>query len=81
MRAILRSLGLAAAVALMAVPVGSGLQTQSPDAFTNDIRPIMERSCWNCHGAEAQRSGLDLRTRDSALAGDDGGPVIVPGRA
>jgi hypothetical protein len=41
----------------------------------------MERSCWECHGAEFQRSGLDLRTRDRALSGGLSGPAIAPGRA
>ena len=52
-----------------------------PVTFTDHIRPIMERSCWNCHGAGAQLSGLDLRTRDAALAGGARGPALVPGRA
>ena len=54
---------------------------QNPATFTSDIRPIIERSCWECHGAEFQRSGLDLRTRNDALSGGLGGPAIVPGRA
>ena len=45
------------------------------------IRPILERSCWNCHGEAVQLSGLDLRTREGALEGGDYGPAIVPGRA
>ncbi len=58
-----------------------GLQAQDPDAFTNDIRPIMEQRCWNCHSDEVQRSGLDLSTRENALKGGVRGPAIVPGRA
>jgi len=49
--------------------------------FTDHIRPIMERSCWNCHGEAAQLSELDLSTRDGALEGGTRGPAIVPGRA
>ena len=52
-----------------------------PVTFTDHIRPIMERSCWNCHGAGVQLSGLDLRTRDGALEGGARGPALVPGRA
>ena len=54
---------------------------QTPSDFTSRIRPIMERSCWNCHGEALQLSGLDLRTRESALRGGDNGAAIVPGRA
>ena len=71
-------LGVVAASAL-AIPTGGA--AQDPAAFTNDIRPIMERRCWNCHGEEQQRSGLDLRTREGALRGGVRGPAIVPGRA
>ena len=55
--------------------------SEGPVTFTTHIRPIMERSCWNCHGEAAQLSELDLRTRDSALAGGTRGPAILPGRA
>ncbi len=53
----------------------------APVTFTDHIRPIMERSCWNCHGEAVQLSDLDLRTRDGALAGGTRGPALVPGRA
>ena len=68
------------------VPGTSGTKAQSakdtsPSAmFTNSIRPILERSCWNCHAA-TQTSDLDLRTREGALRGGRLGPAIVPGRA
>ncbi len=65
------------ATALTATPA----EAQNPATFTSDIRPIMERSCWDCHGEEFQRNGLDLRTRDDAILGGLGGPAIVPGRA
>ena len=82
MRALQRSIGLIPAV-LLAVTVGTtiGAEAQNPAAFTSDIRPIMERSCWDCRGEEFQRSGLDLRTRDDAILGGRSGPAIVPGRA
>ena len=56
-------------------------QPQGPITFTEDIRPIMERSCWNCHGEAGQLSDLDLRTRETAIEGGSQGPAIVPGRA
>ena len=57
-------------------------QTQSDvEFFSHEIRPIMERTCWNCHGEAIQSSGLDLSTRDAALAGGNRGPAIVPGDA
>ena len=82
MRAISTSHGLIPAVVLAAaVTVPIGAEAQNPEAFTSDIRPIMEQRCWNCHGEQLQLSGLDLRTRERALTGGTRGPAIVPGRA
>ena len=64
-----------------AAPALAQAQAPSADVFTGQIRPIFERSCWNCHGEAAQLSDLDLRTREGALTGGTKGPAIVPGRA
>ena len=56
-------------------------ESEPAATFTAKIRPLLERSCWNCHGAAAQTSSLDLRTREDALKGGRRGPAIVPGRA
>ncbi|MGI8990764.1 MAG: PSD1 and planctomycete cytochrome C domain-containing protein [Bryobacteraceae bacterium] len=50
-------------------------------AFSKDVQPILQNSCWKCHGSAMQLSKLDLRTRDSALKGGEHGPSIVPGNA
>ncbi len=63
------------------VLAASGTLAQAPSEFTTEIRPILERSCWNCHNEALQLSGLDLSTRESALRGGDSGAAIVPGRA
>ena len=78
MRTVLAPFGFGLAALCVAVP--SAL-AQSPSDFTSAIRPIMERSCWNCHGEAVQLSSLDLRTREGALTGGDYGAAIVPGRA
>ena len=72
--------------ALLAVPLvlpSAALAQSQFDAefFSHEIRPIMERTCWNCHGAAIQSSGLDLSTRENALEGGNRGPAIVPGDA
>ncbi len=71
----------AAAVLLAGAAAGPAAAQTGPVTFTDHIRPIMERSCWNCHGEAAQLSDLDLSTRDGALAGGTKGPAIVPGDA
>ncbi len=52
-----------------------------PVSFTKDIEPVLQGSCWKCHGSAIQLSKLDLRTRDAALKGGEKGPAIVPGKA
>ena len=56
-------------------------QTGAEITFTDHIRPIFERSCWNCHGEASQLSDLDLRTREAAVEGGVRGPALVPGHA
>ena len=40
---------------------------------------VLEQHCLSCHGP-ARMSGLDLRDRQTALAGGKRGPAIVPGK-
>ena len=53
----------------------------APD-FVKEVRPILERSCFSCHGPDKQKSGYRLDVRDIALKGGDSGkPAIVPHNA
>src|SRR5215471_3906382 len=54
---------------------------QESVSFTKDIQPILQTSCWKCHGEAMQLSKLDLRTLESALKGGQKGAAIVPGDA
>jgi len=50
----------------------------APD-FVTEVRPILERSCFACHGPERQRNGYRLDVRSVALKGGDSGRrAIVP---
>ncbi len=83
MRRTTTLLGLAVAVFLAGAAGGSvaEAQTGAEVTFTDHIRPIFERSCWNCHGEASQLSGLDLRSLETAVEGGTRGPALVPGRA
>ncbi len=76
-------LGLAVGVFLAGAAGGSVAEAQTgvEVTFTDHIRPIFERSCWNCHGEASQLSGLDLRSLEAAVEGGTRGPALVPGRA
>ena len=62
------------------LPVSVSAQSGA-EFFSHEIRPIMERTCWNCHSDQVQSSGLDLTSRDAALTGGARGPAIIPGNA
>jgi hypothetical protein len=49
--------------------------------FARDVAPILSKSCHRCHGPKKQEGGLALHVPDRALAGGDGGPVLVPGKS
>lgn len=50
--------------------------------YVRDVRPILEKHCFQCHGSRKQKSGLRLDLRAGALKGGDAfGPSIVPGKA
>ncbi|MBI3849229.1 MAG: DUF1553 domain-containing protein [Verrucomicrobia bacterium] len=46
--------------------------------FSREIRPIFESRCYECHGAQKQKSGLRLDRKSNAFRGGDSGkPAIV----
>jgi mono/diheme cytochrome c family protein len=51
------------------------------DFFKLKVAPIFEANCVMCHGAGVQRSGLDLRSEETALKGGARGSAITPGAA
>ena len=70
--------------ALLACPVAPGSRADDPTKpvdFDRDVKPIFAKHCTSCHGAEKAKSGLRLDRRTDALAGGDGGKVIVPGKS
>ena len=47
--------------------------------FSRDIKPILEKNCFKCHGDEKPKSHLRLTSRETALKGGEHGIDIVPG--
>ena len=74
---------LAALLALV-LGVGCGKEassnSESPLGFARDIKGILSKFCFECHGVEYKEAELDLRTVESILAGGESGPAIVPGK-
>ncbi len=53
----------------------------APVDFNREIRPILSKNCYGCHGPDegSRMANLRLDKRDSATGGDGGHAAIVPG--
>ncbi len=50
--------------------------------FVRDVRPILQRACFRCHGPDKQKSEYRLDVRQTALTGGESyAPNIVPGKS
>ena len=47
--------------------------------YSQDIRPLLEKHCVECHSGWFPDGGLRLDTIDAILKGGKSGPAIVPG--
>jgi len=79
----------------LALPIGLGLilnadpgyearpmaeqEASTAISFSEQILPIFEAHCTECHGGESAELGLNLSTYEGAMAGSDYGTVIEPG--
>jgi hypothetical protein len=63
-------------------PKASLILEQAERLFATDVLPLLKEKCIVCHGEDPKgpRGGLDLRSREKALAGGESGePALVPG--
>jgi len=73
-------------VAVAAVTGASAILGMVPQAgaqdvtFEANVRPILEESCFKCHGAEKQKGELRLDTQEGIVKGGENGPVFVAGK-
>lgn len=50
--------------------------------YFNEVRPLLENRCYDCHQGGKAQGGLRLDDHDSVLSGGESdGPAIVPGEA
>ena len=56
--------------------------TAAPVAdYARDVRPILAKNCYECHGAKAQKGGIRVDTVKGLMLGGDSGPAVVPGKS
>src|SRR5439155_16780941 len=73
---------LLAPAALFATAAGSMAAVDFAEQFEKEVRPVLEESCFKCHGPEKQKGGLRLdRKADMLGGGDSGEPAIAPGKS
>jgi cytochrome c len=60
-------------------PVTAGVDAASPAFYTENVRPILEKNCGQCHFTTNHKGGLSLATKAGTLKGGHDGVVIVPG--
>jgi mono/diheme cytochrome c family protein len=77
------SLAVIAGCTMLLAPLAPGADVKPPpealEYFEKSVRPVLAGQCQSCHGADKQKGGLRLDSRDAMLNGGDSGPVIVPG--
>jgi hypothetical protein len=50
-------------------------------SFQRDIYPILEKSCFSCHGPEKQKAGFRADERSDFFRDDRKGPLVLPGNS
>jgi hypothetical protein len=50
-------------------------------SFSEQIMPILEARCWECHSEESAELGLRLDSYEGVMQGSDYGTVVEPGDA
>ncbi len=54
---------------------------EETEFFTTKIKPLLDDHCYECHGFNSRKGGLNLTTRDGFLTGGKSGAAIIPGNA
>jgi mono/diheme cytochrome c family protein len=85
MKRLTIALSLCAALALTAT---AAAKKEIPPAskktgltFDKDIKPIFEKSCFECHGDKKQKAKLRLDSLAATLKGGENGKAVVVGKS
>ena len=78
---IFKAANTLAVTALMLTTLAS-CQTEDTASFAQDVKPILDRYCVECHltgGKGFEQSGFSMDSYDALMKGAANGPMIIPG--
>jgi hypothetical protein len=55
--------------------------TQKDVTFAKDIKPMLEKACFKCHGEEKQKAKLRVDSVEGIKKGSENGEIIVVGNS
>ena len=78
--------GLTIATITATLTVSVAAQNSSPQPqntvdFARDIQPILQATCYECHGPQKTKAHLRLDSRAGIMKGGETGAIIVPGKS
>ena len=84
---VLSALALTVGVALAAhagadsvgAPASGAVESHQAVSFTDQVMPIFEARCWECHSEENTELGLRLDSYEGVMQGSDYGTVVEAG--
>jgi mono/diheme cytochrome c family protein len=63
------------------VLVSTSLVAAADVDYTKDVKPILAKNCYSCHGAGKAKGKLAVDSLAAMLKGGSSGPSVVPGKA
>lgn len=76
---VLSAAGLAADPDVTKLPAPAA---QKDITYAKDVKPILEKSCFNCHGPEKPKSKYRLDIREDAIKGGSSKEAaVIPGKS
>lgn len=84
---IITAIAAAAALTLVAAEKKVDVSKLPPPAdkkgltYAKDIQPLVEKSCFKCHGPEKAKGDLRVDSLEAALKGSEYGKVIEAGKS
>jgi hypothetical protein len=73
-------LRLSAGLAFVLAPTLTQAE-EKPVDFGRDVKPILARNCYRCHGPLKQQHGLRVDTAAAIAKGGESGAAVVPGKS